>query len=335
VIVGHEAVLGRLWAAAARDALHHALLFEGPRGVGKHTAAIRLAMAVNCEAVGPEAGPWKSPCGKCKTCASIAAGLHPDVLTVVPASDSASGTIAVDAVREVIRKIGYHRYGAKKRFVVIDPAEALAPAAANALLKTLEEPPEGTHLVLVAANASGLLPTILSRSQRVRFGAVPEPELVRWLATRGIADAERIARAAEGAPGRALDLAKGGLVDRIALRDRITQGISGDLAGILKLSQELAEARKGGRVAVALELLEELVRDAAISASSADVPLTHPDRAERSAAWGKALWPGGINALSAVLQRAREEMLVNVNTRLVLDAVLSAFATELGPARRA
>ena len=125
-ILGHRGVINRLWSAAARDQLHHAYLFEGPVGVGKRTLALRLAMACNCEESGDDL-----PCGRCDPCRQIAAGNHPDVLVLEPPADRASGTIPVDAVREVVRMAGYHRYNSKRRFVIVDPAEAMQASAAN------------------------------------------------------------------------------------------------------------------------------------------------------------------------------------------------------------
>ncbi len=335
MIVGHEETQRRLWASAARGGLHHALLFEGPQGVGKRAVALRLAMAVNCTGAALADGPDACPCDRCPTCRGIAAATHPDVVVLEPAEDSASRTIPVDAVREVIRRVGYHRYGARMRMVIVDPAEALQPAAANALLKTLEEPPDGTGFVLLAGSATALLPTIVSRCQRVRFGPVPEPALVAWLTARGIDDAEGVARAAEGAPGRALALADGGLAERRGLRDRLLDALAGDLGAILKLSQELAEGKKGGRVALALDTLEELVRDAAVAGAGSSLPRIHPERADVTDAWARATWPTGLTGLADAVTRCRDGLAVNVNARLALDALLATFATELGAARKA
>ena len=106
--------------------------------MGKRTTAVALAMAANCE------GEGQPPCGACNSCRLVASGSHPDVMIIEPPEDRATPTISVEQVREVVRKVGYHRYSGKRRVVIVDPAEAMGPSAANALLKTLEEPPEGT-----------------------------------------------------------------------------------------------------------------------------------------------------------------------------------------------
>ena len=131
-IIGHDKVLRRLHQAVDNDAFHHAYLFEGPKGLGKATVANYLARLLNCDAN-------ERPCNTCDPCRHIEQQSHPDIILVHPDPDRASRTISVATIREVIRRTGYHHYSAKHRVVIIDPAEAMAPAAANALLKTLED----------------------------------------------------------------------------------------------------------------------------------------------------------------------------------------------------
>jgi DNA polymerase-3 subunit delta' len=332
-ILGHDAILARLREGLAHDRLHHALLFEGPSGVGKHTTATWLALAATCEAE-----PDARPCGRCPTCRQVLARTHPDVIAIGPDPDKASPTIPVKAVREVVRAAGFHRYAARKRVVIVDPADAMQPAAANALLKTLEEPPEGTHFVLVATHGSALLPTIVSRCQRTRFGPVSEEVLVPWLEARGVGDARAAARAAQGCPGRALALADGGLEARHALRDDLLGALGGDLQGIFDLSEGLTKGRRQDwtpRVEQALELLEELLRDVVVRATGADHPLLHPDLEPVLDAWADALWPGGVARCSDAVRDTRRDLDAFVTGKTTFDALLTRVATELGAARRA
>ena len=206
-LIGHDSLLQRLGAAVDRGSLHHALLFEGPPGVGKHTIAMHLARAANCT----HDDPAERPCDACRSCTSIASGAHPDVIVVEPDAKQASGLIPIDTIREVVRKAQFHRFGSRRRFILIDPAEAMAAPAANALLKTLEEPPEGTGFVLVATTPRALLPTIISRCQRVRFGPIATDTLAAWLTSRGVDQADDVAAAAFGCPGVATELADGTL----------------------------------------------------------------------------------------------------------------------------
>lgn len=334
MILGHHRLMQRLWTAAAAGGLHHALLLEGPAGVGKHTLALRLACGLNCERSSPAQGPDACPCAQCPTCRAILAGTHPDLISIAPPPDSASGTIPVEAIREVTRQVGYHRYSARERVVVIDPAEAMQESAANALLKTLEEPPPGTRFVLVTSGARALLPTIRSRCQQVRLGPVSELELVTWLEKRGLADATLLARLAHGCPGRALALAEGGLAERREVRDAVLQALAGDLGTLLAASQSLAEGKRAGRANAAIDAIEDLVRDAAVAATGASVSGSWGADDRGAQAWGTALWPGGVATLADAVASAREQLAVNVPARLVLDALFTAAATELGAARK-
>jgi DNA polymerase-3 subunit delta' len=326
-VLGHGPILRRLWAALAEDRLHHAYLFEGPAGVGKRLVATRLAQAANCEDPGPT-----PPCGRCRSCVSIAAGTHPDVIVLAPEPGRATPIITVEQVREVIRQASYHRFAGKRRFILVDPAEALPPPSANALLKTLEEPPAGTGFLLLATHAASLLPTILSRCQRVRFSAVAVPELAAWLTARGEGHPDARARLSMGCPGAALALTDEALEARAALRDRLLRiAGSGDLGQIFAFSAEVCEGGRGEwapRVELLFELIEDLLRDATLVGAGADVALLDDARlAERAAA---LLWPTGIPRMHRAIDEARAALAVNATGKTVVDAVLTRLSTELG-----
>jgi len=332
-LLGHREALALLWGALQRGALHHAYLFEGPQGVGKRTVAVRLAMAANC--TGAAEVP---PCGVCGPCKQIAAGHHPDVIVLEPEADKATAIISVSQVREVVRLAGYHRYNARRRFVIVDPAEAMPPSAANALLKTLEEPPEGTGFVLVATHASALLSTIVSRCQRVRLHAVPDDDLATWLQERGVEDPAGLACAALGCPGRALALSEGSLAERRALRDGLLAALGGRLGGVFSWSVEVTkgDARTWrARAEEVLDLVDELLRDATIRGAGGTAPLLNADRAQVIDAWAAALWPDGVTRCAEAVVEARLELARNVSGKNLLDALVATLATELGSARKA
>lgn len=336
MILGHERQRASLWRALADDRLHHAFLFEGARGVGKATVARSLAMAANCEAVAPGSG---APCGRCPTCAAIAREVHPDVTWVRPDEDRASRTIPVERVREVIRQLGYHRFSARSRFVIVDPAEAMPEASANALLKTLEEPPAGTHFVLISHNAAALLPTIRSRCQRLRFGAVPVDDVERWLLAEGrsAAVAAGAARASQGAPGLAAALDEGALAERTSRRAALGQAL---LAGGEATADLAARSTQGVRqdwsagVEALLDAAEELVRDAvllAVGASGATASGAPADPAVESLA---RTWPDGPSRCAGALQDARDDLAVFVGGKTALDALLARMSEEVRAGRR-
>jgi DNA polymerase III subunit delta' len=161
-IRGQDRVIAVLRRALSQGRVPHAYLFCGPAGCGKHTTALALAAALQCTAEPGEG------CGACEPCTKIAAGLHPDVVTLE--RQGAAQTIPVDAVRtQVIARLGLPPHEGAARIFLVEEAGALAGPAANALLKTLEEPPARTHFVLGTTAPEKLLPTIRSRCQRVSF----------------------------------------------------------------------------------------------------------------------------------------------------------------------
>jgi DNA polymerase III subunit delta' len=224
-IIGQDRAIGGLRSALRRGALHHAYLFAGPEGVGKATAARLLAQAANCDRTSGD-----PPCGECPPCRKIARGVHPDVVAIAEERAMAragrweprggrtpSKDIVVDQVRELVdRRLSLRRFEGRRRFVILDPADAMNPQAQNALLKTLEEPPDDTTLVLVAAGGDALLPTIRSRCLRVAFAPLPAAAIEGRLRAAGRSEGEaRLASALSGGSlGRALAL------DAEALRAR-------------------------------------------------------------------------------------------------------------------
>jgi DNA polymerase III subunit delta' len=180
-IRGQERALQFLQAARGSGRLAHALLFSGPRGVGKFSTALCFAAALNCAA--------DEPCGQCPSCRKILARSHPDLLILRALPDKSE--IAIEQVRQVIAALNYPPFEGRCRAVIIDGAEDLNRFSANSLLKTLEEPTPQTILLLVAHQLSRIPPTILSRCQLVRFSPLPD-EVVRDELARdsGIAPAD-------------------------------------------------------------------------------------------------------------------------------------------------
>jgi DNA polymerase-3 subunit delta' len=268
-ILGQDRALSSLRAALRRNALHHALLFAGPSGVGKGTAALALAQALNCEQGGDDA------CGACGPCQKIAKGIHPDVLVLSeervmakagrwePRGGKApSKDIVVDQIRDVVdRRLALRRFEGRRRVVIVDPADAMNPQAQNALLKTLEEPPEDTVLVLVSSAPDSLLPTVRSRCLRVAFAPLPEALVAERLAADGWAPSQaRLAAALSGGSlGRALELDAGALeVRRQAVEAAAALG-PGDAGAWIAFARAQGEDREAARETC--ELLLVWLRD--------------------------------------------------------------------------
>lgn len=167
-IIGQEHAVKVLSAAVRSGRPAHAYLFAGPPGAGKMAAAQRFAAALCC----PEDG-----CGQCESCRKAAAGVHPDIVLVSPVGS----LITVDQIREINNSLSFHPHESEARVFIINGAESLGSEGANAFLKSLEEPPAFVFFLLLATAADKVLPTIASRCQVVRFGAVPAAEAEAFL----------------------------------------------------------------------------------------------------------------------------------------------------------
>jgi DNA polymerase-3 subunit delta' len=326
-IVGHGENLRALRDMVLADRLHHAYLFEGPAGIGKQLVALWLAQLCNCDAAVED-----RPCGTCRPCRLIRSGQHPDVIRLAPEEGRATPIVTVAQVREVTRQMGYRRFSGKRRFIIVDPAESLPPPSANALLKSLEEPPEGTGFILIASHAASLLPTIRSRCQRLRFSAMAVGQLEAWLTDKGESHPAQRARIALGCPGLALALSDERLEERVHLRDTALRAAgSGDLEQIFSFSQTICEGGRAqwrDRVDDLFAVIEDLLRDAAVHASQAEVPLLDDERlAERAAL---RLWPHGVVRIQRALEDARAALDVNATGRTVVDALMTRLSVELG-----
>lgn len=212
-LVGQEHVKDVLEAAVRDDRTSHAYLFSGPRGVGKTTTARLLAMAVNCE---PAVRGASRPCGECESCRLVRSVTHPDVIELDAASNN-----SVDDVRDLQSHMGLASMRGGKRVWILDEAHMLSKAAANALLKTLEEPPPGLIFILATTEPEKLPPTILSRCQHFRFRRLADAEvtskLARLCAEAGVeAEPDALALIARSADGGMRDAES--LLDRLLVK---------------------------------------------------------------------------------------------------------------------
>ncbi|MES2640097.1 MAG: DNA polymerase III subunit delta' [Myxococcota bacterium] len=326
-LLGNEGVRARLWRAADEGRMHHCYLFEGPEGVGKAMTAMRLALTVNCLGDSP-------PCGTCSSCRQILAGTHPDVVVVVPDPDRATRVITADQARGVIASLQLQRHSARRRVVIIDPADALTEEAANAMLKTFEEPPAGTQFILVTARAASLLPTVRSRSQRVRFGPVPRVQLEEWLHGRGLDPALAVLSA--GSPGYAIRLGAGEAQERREVVAQLLATVGQPLHQLFSFTEAAGKKSDGSveRTTLVVDALEELLRDAVFVASGREDAVLHPDHVGALSVWATALHPGGIARMEKAIAAARDRLRLNVNGRVVLEALLTGLNLELSQARR-
>src|SRR5258706_3380517 len=180
-VLGHDHVKFVLARLLERGRLPGALLLAGPSGVGKKKLAMEVARALVCDA------PGDRPCDVCHACLRSAKGIHPDVFRIEPATPTA---IKIDQVRDLSREILSRPYEGRARAFVVDDAHLMTEEASNALLKSLEEPPPTSHVMLVTASPQALLPTIRSRCQVLRMGALPAALIEQYLRDKGGLDPE-------------------------------------------------------------------------------------------------------------------------------------------------
>jgi DNA polymerase-3 subunit delta' len=208
----HAEHWARLQARRQREALPHALLLCGAAGLGKRAFTQRFVHGLMCEQ--SAAG---DACGHCRSCLLLAAGTHPDVIALsfgLRKDGVQRSEIVVDQIRELSARLALSSQFGGWQVVIIDPADAMNPAAANALLKTLEEPSAQTMLILLADSPWRLPQTIRSRCQRIEFHLPATADALAWLQAEGVNDAATALTAAGGNPGRAHAWAQEGALDR-------------------------------------------------------------------------------------------------------------------------
>ncbi len=276
-IAGHSRLLSLLSRVIARDAMPPAVLMAGPAGVGKRRTAMAVAQAMNCLQPRSSAEFERDACGECTACKRIARGVHPDVILVQPGD---SGSIKIDQLRDVIDRSHYRPFEGKRRVVIMDEADAAGADAQSALLKTLEEPPSASVFILVSSMPDALLPTVLSRCPRLRFGPLTPADVARVLMQdHGYSeqDARAAAADADGSIGRALESQSEDLTEAREAAERILQETAGNTDPVkrIHLARDLTDgkgtpAEERNRLAVQLRSLGSLLRDVGIIASGAD-----------------------------------------------------------------
>jgi len=325
----------------------HALLFHGPSSVGKATTAKVFATALICGAQADGA------CGQCDCCRLAERGMHPDFIALGRLTkqesrtdkkrgllrsekpDAAEADLArqfyIDQIRTLIGLVSFSPRQGRRRVVIIDPADQLNLESQNALLKTLEEPPAPTVLILVTSRPNVLLPTVRSRCFSVGFAAMRTAELAALLRERGIEPDEAAARAAlsGGRLGDALDL---DLATRRSRREDvlgILQALSAGLVALDQLPSMITSfaGKDEPTLLDGLELAEGLLRDAArADVSDDDTDLLHADLRTELLQLGDRLGAERAATLVTSIERARGYLRYNTNRVLIAQTLLTAVA---------
>lgn len=312
-------------ALAQRSSWPHALLLHGPRGIGKHALALNLAQALLCEALRSDG----LACGECPGCRYAAAGQHPDLMRLeLNVIDPETGTlettetIGIDRVRALTDFVQLTSHRQRAKVAVIAPAERMNAAAGNALLKTLEEPPPETYLILVSDQPGRLPPTILSRCRKLAAPLPTRAVALTWLAEQGVGLPDLALAQAAGAPLAALAHA-----DPELQAERRTWLAA--LAAPKRLSAPVLAARidAGGkderkaRLAHALEWLLAWTSDMA-RVGAGGVVRQNPDCAGPLAQLAAQVAPSALFRYHRTLLRQRALLAHPLQPRLVAEAML-------------
>jgi DNA polymerase-3 subunit delta' len=239
-IVGHEKQLETLRQSFLTGRLHQAYLFIGPDGIGKRTLALAMAQAIHCAELETDF------CGACGPCGAIQTGNHADVRVVEPLSNKKD--ISIQQVRDLEKALSLRSFSGRQKLAIIDPATLMNWPAQNALLKTLEEPPQGCILILIASNAGGLLPTVRSRTFALSFAALPRQLMVSFLISRKgktKEQAEFLAALAMGSLGAVTKIDKEKMVEkRLEWMKTLSSLSAGDYRTALNAAETLAGNRE-------------------------------------------------------------------------------------------
>ncbi len=338
-LVGNKAVGATLRRFVATSRVPNALLFTGPDGVGKKQFAVELARGLVCTAV-----DRSEACGHCAACKRagevsiptfekgdesdyVFFSQHPDVGMVVPFRRN----LRVGAIRALEREANFRPYEASARIFIVDDADKMNDAAANALLKTLEEPPSTSHIILIAARADTLLATIRSRCQTIRFAPVAFDELETHLIEAydfTPEDAALAARVSGGSVGRAIEIVPASFrTQRSAMLNVLKAAVSNNRRELLVASEEMSDAKNKEEYEEKLGILQTLTHDVWLLRNGGDEGEVlnldiKPELikiAEATNSSTLAHWLGEIETI-------QENFIVNINKKVATDALFIEMA---------
>lgn len=329
-LFGNDAVKERLGRAILSDRLPHALILSGPEGSGRRTLARLIAAALVCERKGEDV-----PCGKCENCRRVREGIFPDLHRIRP--DEGKSLIPVAKIREMRAEMSLSAVEAGRRIFIIENADGMNTAAQNALLISLEEPPDGVYILLIAESEEVLLSTVRSRAQSVKTELFETDELRRYLArdprfteleATAPSRASALLEGARGTVGGALALLGGDLLTDVLRRRELVDAIVDALAkrGAAPLYEALRPLDTGKREEVAeqLCLLTEALRDLILLKRDPTCPLIYYYERETAQRTADELGIRRLLSLSDAANEAIEDLGRNANVAVVLSTLLYA-----------
>lgn len=334
-IFGQDHLLKRLEPTLKQGRQSHAYLLYGPPHVGKMTLAINLAQALNC----PEGSG--APCGSCAQCTRTAAGHHADIRTLAPGQGedgrAPKTVIGIDAVKEVIRRVSLNPYEGSCSVVIVDGAESMSDDAANALLKTLEEPPPQVMFLLLTTDEGAVLPTIRSRCQSMGLNPLSKEMMVEQLVTRHQAtaeQAEQLFRLSRGCLGWAISALEDAQVleQREADLDKMQETLQAGLETRFTYANEVATLFGSNRDAAKdlLALWLRWWRDLLLIKEGAETFLHNSDHEESLKTQASGLSTAEIVQFINRLMQTMSNLDSNVSPRLAMEVLMLNLPIEAG-----
>jgi DNA polymerase-3 subunit delta' len=329
-VVGHDWAIQLLQAGLDAGRLPHALLLAGPPHVGKTTLALTVAKAMNCQG-------QPRPCGQCRSCRRIAHGNHPDVriVTAEPGKEGRDGILKIDQIRALQREAALAPMESSHKVFLLREVERANLPAANALLKTLEEPPSQVVLLQTSARPHALLPTIISRCQVLQLRPTPLPEISqalqeRWGATAD--EADLLARLSGGRLGWAVQrLNNAATWEERTYRLAQVQELA-EQGHLARLKVAAGLSRTPQAVLPTLELWAAWWRDVLLLQWGCGEFITNVDQGQDLRVQASRFDPFHVRAFLARLQAAPMQLRRNVNARLLLETLLLHMPTPMVPA---
>ena len=327
-VIGQNSAVTLLQRSLAGDSLSHAYLLVGPPHVGKMTMALNLAQALNCELS-------ESPCGECASCQKIASAGHADVQVIGLIQNGSSAEarlrteISIDQIRQMQHSASLPPFEGKHKIFIIDGAEFMSTEAANCLLKTLEEPVGKVIFILLTTNDRRLLPTVVSRCQRLELSPLPPSEVEKALDSHWSVEPEKaklLARLSHGCPGWAISAAfDDSLLQRHTEKiDKLLEIVSSDYEERFAYASQLATqfAQNRGAVQELLDLWVDWWHDLLLVKVGCSDIITNADRLDTLTSMAKGYQLAQIKAFINSIQAAGEQLRQNANPRLVLEVLM-------------
>ncbi len=329
-ITGHEQPISLLQATLCNRRLAHAYVFYGEARIGKLMTAVRLAQALNCEQ--PSQTVAQDSCGRCRSCLQIAARTHPDYFVIEPDPKAATPQIKIEQVREIEQQFVYRPLIGERKICLIDDADRLTIGAANALLKTLEEPPGDSLFILVTSRLHALPITIRSRCQALRFTTPARTQVEAALILKRElppADARFLAVFADGRIGEALTVDVADV--RVRQQECLTLVKPESLrssATILSAAESLAKTDRGEET---LTWLTRWIRDLVIVIVDGDHDqILHLDHVTDLRRYAQRADIDALLTLLNDIERIEQQATRHLNVQMALETTFLSLREALG-----